>query len=97
MHIAWRVGYSTIGKVVMAVCEAIIAEFEDEVLRIPRDAADWRAVARRFEERWNLPHCLGAFDGKRCKISQPPHSGSLYFNYKKFFSIILFDLVNTNS
>ncbi len=96
MHNAWRVGLSTVGKVVMEVCEAIIAEFQAEVLVAPRNAEEWRAVARRFEERWNLPHCLGALDGKHCKISQPPHSGSLFFNYKKFFSIILLGLVNAN-
>ena len=31
------------------VCEAIIAEFQDEVLMAPRNPAEWRAVARRFE------------------------------------------------
>ena len=50
MHDAWRVGLSTVGKVMMEVCEAIIAEFQDEVLMAPRNAAEWGAVARRFEE-----------------------------------------------
>ena len=34
MHNAWRVGFSTLGKVVMRICEAIIAEFHDKVLKM---------------------------------------------------------------
>ncbi len=28
MHNAWRDGFSTVGKVIMEVCEAIVAEFQ---------------------------------------------------------------------
>ena len=87
---------STVGKVIMEACAVIITQFQDEVLTAPRNAVEWKAVARRFEERWNLPHCLGELDGNHHKTSQPPHSGSLFFNYKKFFGIILLGLVNAN-
>ena len=46
MHKARRVGLSTVGKVIMEVFEAIIAEFQDDVLTAPRNNAEWRAVAR---------------------------------------------------
>ena len=48
-----------------------------------------------FERRWQLPHTLGALDGKHCKITQPKNSGSEYWCvYKKTFSIVLMALVD---
>ena len=50
---------------------------------------DWLKIARGFEEEWNLPHCIGANDGKHVAIECPPNEGSGFFNYKKFNSILL--------
>lgn len=43
---------------------------------------NWLNVANEFFEKWNMPNCLGAVDGKHVKIKCPPQSGSLYYNYK---------------
>ena len=36
-----------------------------------------------------MPHCLGALDGKHVGIRKPASCGSLWYNCKRFFSIVL--------
>jgi hypothetical protein len=50
---------------------------------------EWSQVVNEFEEDWNFPNCLGAIDGKHVVVIAPSNSGSLFYNYKGTFSVVL--------
>jgi len=85
---------NTVSVVVREVCQAIIDELGEEFLDCPSTPQEWKQVADSFETRWNFPHCCGAVDGKHINMKNPPGGGSLYFNYKKHFSIVLMAVVD---
>lgn len=64
--------------------------------QLPTTQEEWMETAKQFNEKWNFPNCGGSIDGKHIRISPPAHSGSFYYNYKGFFSIILLAVVNAN-
>lgn len=46
--------------------------------------------------KWNFPNCISAIDGKHIVIPNPSWSGSCFFKYKGFYSIVLMAVVNAN-
>lgn len=56
----------------------------------------WRAAADKFTIKTDFPNCLGAVDGKHIRIQKPNQSGSLFFNYKQHFSVILIAVVDAD-
>lgn len=63
---------------------------------MPSSEEEWKKTAQMFDVKWNFSHCLGAMDGKHVAIEKPPSSGSCFYNYKDFFSVVLFAIVNAN-
>ena len=51
-------------------------------------------MAADFDYPLNFPNCCGALDGKRILLQAPVNSGSLYYDYKHNFSLILMALVD---
>ena len=92
---AFRVAHNTISILVPETCRAIVRSF-GEVVKLPTTPEEWKAVAHSFEEKWNFPHAIGAIDGKHVRIKNPALAGSMYFNYKKFYSMVLLALVDAN-
>ncbi|XP_030751380.1 uncharacterized protein LOC115878910 [Sitophilus oryzae] len=86
---------TTISEIVMDTCEAIIRVLKDYI-KLPRTQDEWRNVALEFGRKWQFWNCIGAVDGKHINIVKPANSGSRYFNYKGYFSIVLMAIVNAN-
>lgn len=54
----------------------------------------FKKIAEDYFIRWQYPLCCGAIDGKHIRIKCPKGSGSLFFNYKEYFSTVLLALVD---
>lgn len=92
---SFRLGYTTVQEIVHTTCAALWEVLSKIVMPIP-DEEKWKKIEKAFSEKWNYPNCIGALDGKHIEIVSPPKSGSLYFNYKKFFSIVLLALADAD-
>lgn len=96
LEYGFRVGNNTISKLIPETCEAIFAEYGNEYMACPSSPEQWKTVANGFAKRWNFYNCLGALDGKHVAIRAPANSGSMFYNYKGFYSIILLALVDSD-
>ncbi|XP_041863337.1 putative nuclease HARBI1 [Melanotaenia boesemani] len=92
----FRIGERTVSNIVDETCQALYSTMKEQYMRVPTTTEEWMEIAMEFNERWNYPCCIGAIDGKHIAIQQPENSGSEYFNYKHFFSVVLLALVNAN-
>lgn len=77
----------------------VLKALKDKLLPVhlpPPDQIDWEKKAEEFWSRWDFPNVVGALDGKHVRIVAPDKSGSLFYNYKKYFSTVLLALVDGN-
>ena len=93
---SFRVSKGAICIFVPQVCKAIIEAYKDEVMKCPKTPEEWRMVAAGFARRWQYYNCGGSLDGKHVRILKPKHAGSMFFNYKKFHSIVLMAVADAN-
>lgn len=94
LQFSFRVAHNTICNIIPETCNAIVTAFASTHVRLPDTQEKWLEVAHEFEERWNFPHCIGAIDGKHIRITNPKLAGSHFYNYKKFFSMVLMGVVD---
>lgn len=85
---AFRVGRETARGVILETCDAIKIVLEPLVLKMPSQE-EWLKISKDFERLWDLPNCIGAVDGKHIAMQAAPNSGSLFYNYKHYHSLVL--------
>ena len=57
MQYGWRVAHNTISILINEVCEAIIAEYVEEIVHCPATQQEWQHVAHHFGASY--PGCIG--------------------------------------
>lgn len=91
----FHIGKSTIAEIVRETCTIIWTILQP--VEMPQPTTNqWLEIADTFYSKTNFPNCLGAIDGKHIRCRNPRNSGSYYFNYKKYFLIILMAVVDAN-
>ena len=85
---SYRLGHSTVNKIVPETCLAIWSALSPIYVQCPSKEKEWEDVAKEFWEKWNFPLCVGALDGKHVRCHCPANTGSLYFNFHGWFSIV---------
>ena len=90
---SFRIGVSTTSNIIHETTSAIWNVLQPIYLPTPTEQM-WKEIGQGFGDRWQFPGCISAIDGKHCNFRAPPNSGSLYFNYKKTFSLVLLAMVD---
>ncbi|XP_046681626.1 uncharacterized protein LOC124368382 [Homalodisca vitripennis] len=84
----FRMSNYTVGKIVEEVCDCMWEQLAPVHLPVPNKQR-FLEIAAEFKEKWNFPNCVGCIDGKHVRIKSPGKSGTMFLNYKKFFSVNL--------
>ncbi|XP_039748888.1 protein ALP1-like [Pararge aegeria] len=95
LHVTYRMGVTTISKIVKEVCCEIWEKLREECIPQPTTQM-WQRISAEFEMYANFPNCCGAIDGKHIRIVNPAGGGSMFYNYKHFYSIVLLAMCDAN-
>lgn len=85
---SFRISQSYISCIIQVVLKSLSKQLTPILLKSPTKENLIR-VAENFWNKWIFPNCVGAIDGKHIRIFAPGKSGSLFYNYKDYFSIVL--------
>ena len=88
-NFTFRNGTTTVSNIIKETCIALKEVLTDKFVKPPCCETDWLEIGRDLEEIWNLPNVVDALDEKHIQIDAPPNSGTLFHQYKPFFSIVL--------
>ena len=91
----FTVSRKTIPGILQETCEVIWNVLQS--LEMPEPNKEmWLKISSEFYKCTNFPNCMGSVDGKHIRMQCPPNTGSDYFNFKKYFSIVLMAVADAN-
>lgn len=92
LSFSFRISQPYISKILK---EVFIAIKDTLLTEMPNPTKEnFISIAEDFVRYWNFPNAIGCLDGKHVRIRCPNNTGSVYYNYKDFFSIVLLALVD---
>ena len=95
LSFGYPISHSAISKIVPTVLVSLQKKLVPLFLP-PPECINWEQKAEEFWKRWGFPNCVASIDGKHVRIVAPKKSGSLHYNYKGYFSVVLLGMVDAN-
>lgn len=93
--LCYRMHVSTVSGILKETLPAIWDCLSPVVLRQPT-TDEWEAIREGFDSKWNFPNAVGCIDGKHFAITCPADSGSEFYNYKGFYSLLMLAVADAN-
>ncbi|XP_017780983.1 PREDICTED: putative nuclease HARBI1 [Nicrophorus vespilloides] len=91
----FRLGNSTVRVIVKEVCESIWKRLSPIVMPKPSEQK-WLDIAKRYEELWKFPNCIGSIVGKSIKIKCPINTSSPFYNYNGDNTTVLVAMIDAD-
>ena len=88
LAVLFGLGRSTVGKIVLDTCDAIMCHLLPKYVRIPQGDS-LHEIVEGFEHCWGFPHAVGAIDGSHIPILKPVDNVSDYFKRKCHYSVLM--------
>ncbi|XP_065084914.1 uncharacterized protein LOC135707109 [Ochlerotatus camptorhynchus] len=92
---SFRIGRSTAAEIVKETSLALWETLQP-IHMPPTTEQCFKQIAQDYWEMWNFPNCIGSIDGKHIRIRCPSNSGTMFYNYKHYFSIVLQGVADAN-
>lgn len=92
---SYRLGCSTVSRIVNEVCDALWKNMQPVFLP-ELNVNTWVNIEKDLSSRCHFLKSIDAIDGKHILIRAPLHSGLQFFKYRKLFSVVFLPLIDTN-
>ena len=80
-----------INEVCTIICDVLMPIY----VEYPNEEA-WLSIINDYWIKWHFPNCIGGLDGKHFRIDYTLKSGTKFFNYKKYYSIVMLATCDAN-
>lgn len=87
------VSRSSVNLIFREFCDVVVQCLEARLIRFPR-TREMKEHLRQFAAITGFPQCVGALDGCHIEVCPPKEHATDYYNYKGWYSSILFAVVD---
>ncbi|CAF3307254.1 unnamed protein product [Rotaria sp. Silwood2] len=90
------IGKTTATLILHEFCDVLVNLFFNCIIKFPTTNSEIQETMNEFFTQHGYPMCVGAVDGTHIGIKPPGGAESDYYNYKKYHSILMLAVVNSN-